>query len=717
VLTPVAQTVVNQARKFATSNGRSLPSGEDLLISLFILGLAETPFLNVLQSAAVSANDMRAALLSLEHEREEETFERRATLEERSAHFWESLMGSSEDLVDCCDLVAGLLTSEYLSNEARYLLTDSGLTLDLFLAASESFYDYASIGDGPERPERALCAPPLGFTVIAEDLPVLYGRETIAAEIAACFHVGEQVLIAGPYGCGKDLTARTAAAASGRLAVHVRAEELAAIEPSGRYEALAALVRYLREAGGGLVLTDLDAPALSTTAIPEIDVPLIVTVRDEHAALPIATDTWTTFVLNGLDAQAALGALEAWNREPSHPLVDPNQLAGAIELAGTYLGSDEALPGSAIGLIRAASAPVKDHKSEPIGREHLEEAVCYLTGLPLALVSAQERHKLSTFGERLGQHLIGQRAAIAAVSGAIVRRQLAIGERTRPVGSFLFVGPTGVGKTELARVLAIEMFGSAEALVRFDMAEFFDKYEISRLIGSPPGYIGSDKDGQLISAIKKRPHGVLLLDEIEKADNRLYDFFLGALDYGVVTAANNGEKVSLREWVIIFTSNIGSGEGAAARGKHTLGFSADGENPTQRSAAARAAAIKSHFSSRPEFVNRLDAIVEFEDLAQDELAAILALRFNAYAAEFDSIGMHLALGPALAAQMVSAASSSGMGARDLVTRQFNLCVEDRVNAALLAGMYMRGARYIIEIDQSDGLPTLTRQAAPNRGHH
>jgi hypothetical protein len=704
VLTPVAETVVNQARKFASSNGRALPSGEDLLISMFILGLAETPFLQVLKAAEVSANDMRAALLALKHERAEETFEHRARLEDRSARFWASLPSSDEDPLDCCDLAAGLLTSEYLSSEARYLLTDSGLTLDLFLAAGQSYYDPDLLAD---RPERAFLAPPLGFTVRAEDLPVLVGREVISAEIAARFGAGEQMLIAGPYGCGKELTARTAAAASGRPAIHVRAEELAALEPANRYGDLAVLVRYLREAGGGLVLTDLDSPALASLAMPEIDIPLIVTVREAQASLPIAGEDWTVFHLSALAGDEALAALEAWNDEPTHPLVESAQLACAVELAGTYLGEEEALPGSAVNLIRAA----EPKSCGPITREGLEEAVCLLTGLPLALVSAEERHKLSTFGERLGERLIAQRSAIAAVSGAIVRRQLAIGERTRPIGSFLFVGPTGVGKTELARILAQELFGSADDLIRFDMAEFFDRHEVARLIGSPPGYVGSNKDGQLVEALKKHHHGVLLLDEIEKADNYLYDFFLGALDYGVVTASNSGEKVSLAEWVIIFTSNIGSGEGEMARGKHALGFLAAGDDPSARAGLARSSAIKRHFASRPEFVNRLDAIVEFEDLAAGDLAEILRLRFADYAAEFAGIGLHLRLGPILADQMVQAALASGLGARDLVKRQFNVRVEDRVSAALLAGLYRRGAHFLIEADPLSGVSALVREPA------
>ena len=130
----------------------------------------------------------------------------------------------------------------------------------------------------------------------------------------------------------------------------------------------------------------------------------------------------------------------------------------------------------------------------------------------------------------------GQRSAVETVASSIVRRSLTVGKRTRTIGSFLFVGPTGVGKTELARVLTTDLFGSTDFLVRFDMAEFFDHHEIARLIGSPPGYVGSQKDGQLIEAVKKRGRGVLLLDEIEKADHRLYDFFLGGLDYGVITA-------------------------------------------------------------------------------------------------------------------------------------------------------------------------------------
>jgi ATP-dependent Clp protease ATP-binding subunit ClpC len=243
------------------------------------------------------------------------------------------------------------------------------------------------------------------------------------------------------------------------------------------------------------------------------------------------------------------------------------------------------------------------------------------------------------------------------------------------------------------------------------MAEFFDRHEVARLIGSPPGYVGSNKDGQLIEALKKHRHGVLLLDEIEKADNYLYDFFLGALDYGVITASNSGEKVSLQEWVIIFTSNTGSGEGEMARAKHALGFLAAGDDPMARAGLARRAAIKSHFAARPEFVNRLDAIVEFEDLAAGDLAEILRLRFRDYAAEFAGIGLRLRLGPILADQMVKAALASGMGARELVTRQFAARVEDRVSAGLLAGMYQRGAHFLIEADPGSGLSSLVREPA------
>jgi MoxR-like ATPase len=332
-----------------------------------------------------------------------------------------------------------------------------------------------------------------------------------------------------------------------------------------------------------------------------------------------------------------------------------------------------------------------------ISEQQLKRAVCTLTNLPLAIVCEKERRRVASLETRLANQLIGQTAAVKTVAAAIKRRQLAFGPSTRPIGAFLFVGPTGVGKTELAKILAREIYGSEAALVRFDMAEFYDDHEIARLIGSPPGYLGSDKDGQLIKALKNQPRGVLLLDEIEKADHRLYDFFLGAFDYGVVTASNSGEAVSLRDWIIIMTSNIGSAEGQRARNGGTLGFSPQQTDAESRALSARSLAIKKHFELRPEFINRLDAIVEFKDLSYEEMNIILSLHFETYADLHRRAGLHLELGPRLREKMVRAALSSGLGARELVKRQFDTLIVDTFTETLLAGGYYNGAIYQFEV--------------------
>ena len=340
---------------------------------------------------------------------------------------------------------------------------------------------------------------------------------------------------------------------------------------------------------------------------------------------------------------------------------------------------------------------VRATSQSEISERQLKRAVCTLTNLPLAIVCDQERGRVASLESRLSNHLIGQAGAIKTVAAAIKRRQLAFGPSSRPIAAFLFVGPTGVGKTELAKILAQEIYGSETALVRFDMAEFYDDHEIARLIGSPPGYLGSNEDGQLIKALKNRHNGVLLLDEIEKADHRLYDFFLGAFDYGVVTASNSGEAVSLRDWIIIMTSNIGSAEGQKARNGGTLGFSAQQQDAEGRALSARTLAIKKHFELRPEFINRLDAIVEFKDLSYEEMDTILGLHFETYADLHRRAGLYLELGPRLREKMVRAALTSGLGARELVKRQFDTLIVDTFTETLLAGGYCNGAIYQFEL--------------------
>ena len=182
------------------------------------------------------------------------------------------------------------------------------------------------------------------------------------------------------------------------------------------------------------------------------------------------------------------------------------------------------------------------------------------------------------------------------------------------------------------------------------------------------------------------------------------------MDYGQITAANSGEKVSLREWIIIFTSNVGSGEGADARRRGVLGFGGEVNNPAARGAAARAKAIEGHFRNRPEFINRLDALVQFDDLSDHDLGQILDLHFAAYAAPYAEIGLGLRLDASLRNHLVNEAAISGMGARDLVTRQFHTQIENRMTGALLEGLYLRGAAFVFKLEPGASDSNLVRLA-------
>src|SRR6202043_1230123 len=232
---------------------------------------------------------------------------------------------------------------------------------------------------------------------------------------------------------------------------------------------------------------------------------------------------------------------------------------------------------------------------QEVDAEDVAEVVARWTGIPVSRLLEGEVQKLVHMEERLHQRVVGQDEAVSAVAAALRRSRAGLQDPDRPIGSFLFLGPTGVGKTELARALAEFMFDSPEAMVRIDMSEYMEKHSVSRLVGAPPGYVGYDEGGQLTEAVRRRPSAVVLLDEVEKAHPDVFNTLLQVMDDGRLTDGQ-GRTVSFKNVVLIMTSNIPGGR----------------------------AGVEASF--KPEFINRLDDIVEFEPLTRDQIGEIVDLQ-------------------------------------------------------------------------------------------
>ncbi len=334
-------------------------------------------------------------------------------------------------------------------------------------------------------------------------------------------------------------------------------------------------------------------------------------------------------------------------------------LAEAARLAGRYYTA-RPLPSAAVHLLHQAcammrmnpkmsqAAPVKsDNQLDP---DDVMIATSMLTGIPVTNLGADERDRYVNMFDHLRQRIIGQSEAILALSRAVKMARVGLKDPKRPIGNFLFLGPTGVGKTELAKALAEFMFGTEDALLTFDMSEFMDESSVNRLIGSPPGYVDSQAGGQLTEAIKKRPYSVILFDEVEKASTKVFDVFLQVMDEGRLTSGQ-GETVSFSECVIIMTSNTGGR------------YLADPELSEGAARELAEAAVKEHF--RPEFLNRLDEIIYFHSLSQEDLRQILDLLLHKEEKLMASRNLHLEMTEAAKTWLLKQNDHPEWGARPL----------------------------------------------------
>ena len=248
------------------------------------------------------------------------------------------------------------------------------------------------------------------------------------------------------------------------------------------------------------------------------------------------------------------------------------------------------------------------------------------TGIPTNRLLEEESRKLTRMEEELAKRVVGQRKAVEAISNAIRRARTGLNESSKPIGSFIFLGPTGVGKTELAKALAEFIFNDSNSLIRVDMSEYMERHTVSKLVGSPPGYVGYEEGGQLTEKVRRKPYSVILFDEIEKAHPEVFNTLLQVLDDGHLTDAK-GRKVNFKNTIIIMTSNLGT---EIVQEYHGLGFSHNDdkaeENETKEVEAKIMETLKKHF--RPEFLNRLDEIIIFNALKKDEIEKIVELRLE-----------------------------------------------------------------------------------------
>ena len=322
-------------------------------------------------------------------------------------------------------------------------------------------------------------------------------------------------------------------------------------------------------------------------------------------------------------------------------------------------------------------------------REQVEEGdiadvVARWTGIPVQRLLAGERQKLLELEQRLGQRVIGQREPVAAVAAAIRRARAGMKDPRRPVGSFLFLGPTGVGKTELAKALAAALFDEEEALVRLDMSEFMERNAVARLLGAPPGYVGYEEGGQLTEAVRRRPYAVLLLDEVEKAHPDVFNVLLQVLDDGRLTDSQ-GRTVDFRHTVVVMTSNLAS--------RAILDSARQSGDPAEREAALAEAverALASQF--RPEFLNRIDEVIRFRPLAQQDLQRIVRLQLAELAGLLAEQGLALEVEEPVVQALAQQGYEPEYGARPL-RRVLRRRLENPLATALLADSF-RGARAV-----------------------
>ena len=329
-----------------------------------------------------------------------------------------------------------------------------------------------------------------------------------------------------------------------------------------------------------------------------------------------------------------------------------------------------------------------DEDTPVVTEKDMERIIEEKTNIPVGELKAKEKEQLRDLGSSLEKHVIGQDEAVDKVARSIRRNRIGFNKSGRPIGSFLFVGPTGVGKTETAKQLARELFGTEDSMIRFDMSEYMEKFSVSKLIGSPPGYVGYEEAGQLTEQVRRHPYSLILLDEVEKAHPDVMHMFLQILDDGRLTDSQ-GRTVSFKDTIIIMTSNAGSGDSVVS-----VGFGAEA-NGSSHSVIDK---LTKYF--KPEFLNRFDDIIEFNPLSKDNLVKIVRLMLDDVNKMMADQNMHIDVSDKVADKLAELGYDPKMGASPL-RRVIQEQIEDKIADYYLDNPNVQN--FVADLDENDDI--------------
>ena len=451
--------------------------------------------------------------------------------------------------------------------------------------------------------------------------------------------------------------------------------------------------------GAGGAQGSLDAANMLKPALARGEIQCIgATTMDEFAKI-VEKDgaldrRFQKIVVEAPDVKQSIAILDKLrpNYEQFHGVrYSPEAITACVQLSDRYI-SDKSLPDKAIDAMDEAGSMVRlkttsgRGRSNVVSREDIATVVSKVTGIPVNKVAESEAGRLMKMEERLKSRIIGQDSAIETVVGAIRRNRAGLKDPSRPIGSFLFFCPTGVGKTQLAKCLAELLFDSQENIVRIDMSEYMEKFAVSRLIGAPPGYVGYEEGGQLSEKVRRKPYCVVLLDEIEKAHPDIFNILLQVLDDGRLTDSE-GRTVSFKNTILIMTSNVGSRD-LEAYGQG-IGFATSGRDVARDRAAVLEKAMKKAFP--PEFLGRIDEKVYFGSLTKEDTEKIVEIELKGLRKRVQEAGYLLNVTPAARRFVAEAGYDPAFGARPL-KRAVTRYIEDPVSEYIIADRMLTGGK-------------------------
>ena len=740
--TEKAEGAIEQARLAAFGLGHSCIGTEHLLLGI----LRESAGLGarILRDRGLSEHGLKAAI-----SRRSGTGEPGTPAQGLTKHAWQAIEKAASDAarlghsyIGTEHLLLGILRQPDCGGAAA--LTDAGLSLNDIYTDILAVFGTGSFKPRQPQPKPQPLQPKAAVRHSETRILDLYSRDLTQIALAGGFDPvigrdGEirrsvQILsrrsknnpvLIGEPGVGKTAVAEGIASyiASSDAPASVAGKRLVALDlpallAGTKYrgdfeERVKAVLRDVKKAGDVILFVDelhtvigagsaegaIDAANILKPALGRGEVQMIGATTPEEYRRHIEKDAalerrFQPVKIDEPSREASLSMLGGVrvSLEQHHRVrISDAALTAAVELSARYI-NDRFLPDKAIDLVDEAAAHIRVSGGGLVTAEDVAAVVSVWTGIPVLSLSADESKRLREMESILHRRVIGQNEAVSAVARAIRRGRVGLSDPNRPVGSFLFLGPTGVGKTELCRALAEAVFGDRSAMIRLDMSEYMEKHAVSKLIGSPPGYVGYEDGGQLTERVRRRPWSVVLFDEIEKAHEDVWGILLQIMDDGRLTDSM-GRVVSFRNAVIVMTSNIGAK--AISDGRPGLGFASGsgGDGTVMRERINEE--LRRTF--KPEFLNRIDETIVFRRLSRAELRSIAERMLLSVAERFEALGMTLSVPDEAVAFLSERGYDERYGARPL-RRAIRSMIEDKAAELVLSGSLGSGDTVTAHID-------------------